>query len=255
MRTTFLKRRSWFPAGALALAGLVLAAGVALGRGAGPGVALAAEGETGGEAGGVIAVTGQATVKATPDTANLSLGVVAQAASAGEAMDQCSAAMNRVVNAVVTAGVPRANVQTTGINLYPQYEYDDKGGPGRIVGYQAQNQITLTWNQIGKIGDLIDAAVKAGANTVYGIGFSVADTRSLYLEAIGEAVRDAKAKADALAGAAGCRIGAVKNMSLDSYVGGPVVMRAMADAAGAAPPVEPGTVEIQVNVRVEYGIQ
>jgi len=236
----------------------VLCVGVAVGRGSAPDVVKAAGAESDGAvSGGSISVNGQATVKVAPDTVSFGLGVQSQAATAGEAMDQCSEAMTRIVNALVTAGVPKTAIQTANISLYPQYDYGKEGSSGRIVGYQASNQLTVTWTRldIGKLGDVIDAAVKAGANTVSGISFSVADTQSLYLQAIGEAVRDARAKADALAAAAGVKVGAVKNMSLDSYSGGPVIMKSLQAGAAEAVPVEPGTVEIQVSVHVEYGIQ
>jgi len=255
VKVTIARRKPWILTGILVLAGLTLLAGVAAGRGLGPGVALAAGGEAGAADGGTISVTGQATIKATPDTVTVSLGVVAQASTAGEAMDQCSAAMTRIINSIATAGVPRANIQTSNVSLYPQYQYDENGSNGRIVGYQAGNQVTCSWNKLDKVGDLIDAAVKAGANSVNGVSFSLADSRALYLEAIGEAVRDAKAKADVLAGAAGVRVGVVKNMSLDSYFAGPVIMKDSAMGLGMAVPIEPGMVEMQVNVRVEYGIE
>ncbi len=256
MRITEVRRKPWVLAGVVALAGLLVVAGTAAGRALGPGVALAAGTDSGGAEGRSITVTGQATIKATPDTATISLGVQAQAATAGEAMDGCSAAMTRVVNAVVNAGVPRDNVQTSNVSLYPQYDYGKEGSAGKIVGYQASNQVSVTWSNLDKIGDLIDAAVKAGANNVAGISFTVADSRALYLEAIGEAVRDARAKADALAGAAGVKVGVVRNMSLDSYLSGPIIMRdEKVVGAGVATPIEPGRVEMQVNVRVEYGIE
>lgn len=257
MTVSLYKRRRRLGLGAAGLAVVLLVAGVALGRGLPPGVALAAAGETGsdGQGGGTISVTGQARVKAVPDTATITLGVQSQAAGAAEAMDKTSAAMNRVIAAVISAGVPRANIQTTNISLYPQYEYDKNGSNGRIVGYQASNQISCTWNKLDKIGDLIDAAVQAGANNVYGISFNVADSKPLYLEAVAEAVRDARAKADALAAAAGVRVGGVKNMNLDSYFSGPFLLKSEAAGAGMAAPVEPGTVEVQVTVRVEYGIE
>jgi uncharacterized protein YggE len=256
VRRTITKRKLWVVTGALALAGLLLVVGVAAGRGLGPSVALAADGETAGDpTSGSITVTGQATIKATPDTVTISLGVIAEAATAAEAMDDCSAAMTRIINSLAVAGLPRANIQTSNISLYPQYKYDENGSNGRIVGYQAGNQITCSWNKLDKIGDLIDAAVKAGANSVNGISFSLSDSRELYLEAIGAAARDAKAKADALAAAAGVRVGAVKSMSLDSYASGPIIMKEGLRDAGMAAPIEPGTVEMQVSVRIEYGIQ
>jgi len=247
-------RTKWVAGAALALA-VLLIAGLLLGRGVGR--ALAAGGETGstGDAGS-IAVTGQATIKARPDTVGVTLGVETYGDTATEAASQCSTVMNRVIAAIAGAGVPRENIQTANLSLWPQYDYSEGKGYGRITGYQASNQITLSWNKLDKIGEVIDKAIQAGANRVSGISFSLADSRALYLEAVGEAVRDARAKADALAAAAGVRVGGVKNMSLDSYFSGPIVMQeALADVTGAgAPPVEPGQVEMQVTVRVEYGI-
>jgi uncharacterized protein YggE len=257
MRISVGKRKRWVVATALVIAGLVLVAGVVLGRGLTERVAMAAGGETGATTNeGTIAVTGQATIKAVPDTVSLTLGVQTEAPTAGDAMDLCSAAMAKVMNAIVQMGVPRANIQTANVSLYPQYQYDDKGGNPRIIGYQASNNVLVKWNQMDRVGDLIDAAVRAGANNVWGIGFSLSDSRPLYLQAVAEAVRDAKAKADVLAGAAGVGVGAVKNMRLDSYFSGPIIMNEKSRMdAGMAVPIEPGTVEMQVTVSIEYGIR
>lgn len=250
-------RKNWLVIVSLVIVGLLVVVGAALANGLVPGVALASDGGTGADgSGGSISVTGMATIKARPDTVNLSLGVEALGPTAGEAVSQCSTAMNRVINALAAAGVPRANIQTSNLSLWPEYEYAEKGGTTRIIGYRASNQVNVTWNQLDKVGDLIDKAVQAGANTVRGISFSLADSRSLYLDAVGEAVRDAKTKADALASAAGVKVSEVRNMSLDSYFSGPIVTRDMGmGAPSAMPPVEPGQVEMQVTVRIEYGIQ
>ena len=257
MQISVGKRKRWVAATALVVVGLVLVAGVVLGRGLSSSVAMAAGGETGDTTNaGTIAVSGQATIKAVPDTVSLTLGVQTEAPTAGDAMDLCSAAMAKVMNAIVQMGVPRINIQTANISLYPQYQYDDKGGNPRIIGYQASNTVSVKWNQMDRVGDLIDAAVRAGANNIWGIGFSVSDPRPLYLQAVAEAVRDAKTKADVLANAAGIKVGAVKNMSLDTYFSGPIIMNEKSRMdAGMAVPIEPGTVEMQVTVRVEYGIQ
>lgn len=205
---------------------------------------------------GSISVNGQATLKVDPDTVSLSLGVIAQAATASEAMNSCSAKMDKVISAVKSAGVPAANIQTSNISLGPIYKYDPNGSDPVITGYQAQNQVSVTWKEIGKVGALIDAAVQAGANNAYGIAFTASDASSHYLEALAAAVRDARAKADALAAAAGCRVGKVKSLSCDSYSPGPVYRQEMKLASDALPaPIEPGQVDIQVNVSVVYGIE
>jgi len=234
-------------------------AGVVLGSG-GPDSVVLADDDTPGAAedAGSISVTGEATIRARPDTVTITLGVQSEAITAAEAADWCSSAMNRVIAAVRGAGVPRDNVQTANLSLWPQYDYYSEKGRGDIIGYRASNQIILTWDQLDKIGDLIDAAVRGGANTISGMSFSLADSESLYLEAVAEAVRDAHRKAGAMAAAAGVSVGGVKNMSLDSHYSGPIVMReslAMDMAGAGGVPVEPGQVEMRVTVRVEYGIE
>ncbi len=251
-----LVRKGGHFAVSLALVGVLVAAGATLGQGLSSGVVVAAGG-TGTDSGtGSISVVGQATIKARPDTVTLTLGVEAQAGGAAEAVSQCSMAMNRVINALVNAGVPRADIKTSNLSLWPQYDYSELGEAPRLVGYRASNLVTCSWNQLDKIGELIDKAVQAGANTLHGLSFSLADSRALYLQAVGDAVRDARAKADALAAAAGVRVGDVRNLSLDTFFSGPIVVREglRADAGAAAPPVEPGQVEMQVTVAVEYGI-
>lgn len=255
-------RKTWTAVGASVLAVALLASGIALGRGLPGGGAMAAGGEDdasgAGGSGGTISVTGRATVKAPPDTVSLTLGVEAQASEAGEASGRCASVMDRVVAALITAGVPRDNIQTAHLHLWPQYDHSE-GGKGRIVGYRASNQVRLSWTELDKVGDLIDRAVEAGANTISGLSFSLADPEALYLEAVAEAVRDARAKAEALAAAAGVRVGAVKDMDLHPDFVGPVGLyvsvREGYGTGAPPPPVEPGMVEIHVTVSVQYSIE
>ncbi|HCJ10474.1 MAG TPA: hypothetical protein DHW14_04855 [Clostridiales bacterium] len=254
-------RKTWTAVGASVLAVALLASGIALGRGLPGDGALAAGGEDdvsgAGGSGGTISVTGRATVKAPPDTVSLTLGVEVQASEAGEASSRCASVMDRVVAALVSAGVPRDNIQTAHMHLWPQYDYSE-GGKGHIIGYRASNQVRLSWSELDKVGELIDRAVEAGANTISGLSFSLADSEALYLEAVAEAVRDARAKAEALAAAAGVRVGAVKDMELHPDFGRTVDLYvSVREGYGAdvPPPVEPGMVEIQVTVSVEYSIE
>lgn len=240
----------------LALVVLVVG-GMFLGQVLPGGRALATGGETGAAPdAGSISVTGEAVIKARPDTVNVTLGVESHGDTAAAAAGACTQAMNRVVSSLVAMGVPRDNIQTSNISLWPQYDYSREKEPAQVVGYRASNQVTLSWNRLDKVGELIDKAIAAGANTISGLSFTLADSRELYLEAVAAAVRDARTKADALAGAAGVSVGGVKNMSLHSYSGGPIVMREAMDLAGGAAsvPVEPGQVEMRVTVNVEYGI-
>ena len=121
----------------------------------------------------------------------------------------------------------------------------------RITGYQASNSVQVT-APLGKAGDLVDTAVRAGANNVDGPNLDTADKSSLYDKALGKAFADAKGKAQAIASAAGLTLGAPVKV----HEGGstPVVYaeQALRAAPSAATPVEAGTQQVQASVTVIY---
>ena len=135
----------------------------------------------------------------------LSFGVTTQAKTAAAALSANSDDMTKVIQALKDAGVAAADLQTSSVSLSPNTSQDGT----QIVGYTASNSVSATIKDIGKAGALIDAAVAAGANQVGGPFLSVSDTDGLYRSALKKAVVDAKAKAQALADAAGLTLGAV----------------------------------------------
>jgi uncharacterized protein YggE len=224
----------------LFLAGVLLAAaaiaGVAqphLGRTATP------------SAGTTISVIGNGTVDATPDRASFDFGVTSQGVTAAEALSRNASEARAIVDTLKQAGVDPSDIQTTQVSLWPQTSSDGT----EITGYQASNSVQVS-AALGKAGELVDAAVRAGADNVDGPNLDTADKLSLYDQALKQAFGDAKGKAQAIADAAGLTLGSVLKVQEG---GNPVPLPMFAQAATArAVPIEAGTQQIQASVSVTY---
>ncbi|HYR11673.1 MAG TPA: SIMPL domain-containing protein [Longimicrobium sp.] len=207
-----------------------------------------------------IRVTGTGEVRAAPDQATADFAVETMAGNAQEAAAANAQAMDRVIAALVRAGVPRERIETRDYNVFPDYDQRpvEQGGEPRIRGYRVINTVSATTNDIGRVGALIDAALGAGANRVNGVRFSLRDPARFRAQAIAEATRRARADAEALASAMGLQLGMVREAStLEVGYGGPVMMMAregMADmAAQSAPtPINPGEQIVRATVMIVY---
>lgn len=204
--------------------------------------------------GTLLSVSAQAEAKRVPDIATVSTGVVTQAADANGAMRANAEQMAKVIAAIKAAGVAERDIQTSGINLGPQYHYaPDK--PPVITGYQATNTVTITARDIGKLGKLLDALVATGANQVYGPNFDVDDKESAYDEARRNAIKTAQQRAEMYAKTLGMRVRRIVSISEGGGMGrpGPIPMMAMARAEKAADTqVEPGETTLSVNLDVVF---
>ena len=228
----------------LVVALAVMAAGCA-GRVAGPGV----EDD-------VIAVTGIGRFSAAPDTALLTLGVDSNAATLAEATSDAARRMTAVVARIKSFGVADADVATVSYSVDPRMAPADplrRDEPPRIVGFHVGNVAQVTVRKLADAGPMLDAAVAAGANTVRGIRFTLADSATAQSQARASAVADALAKARQLASAAGVKLGPVLSIR-ESSVSQPIPMRAMA-ARAESTPIEPGQLEVTVSVDLRQAIQ
>lgn len=204
-----------------------------------------------------ITVVGTGTADVVPDVADWQFGVASQAATAEAALSANASAMKAVVDALRNAGVGKDDIQTAEVSLYPQTSNDGM----TITGYSASNTVTATVRDLGDAGRVVDAAVKAGANNVYGPNLRPSDTNGAYREAVDKAFDDARAHAEAIAAKAGVTLGAPVSISEGGgYVPGPVYYdRASpmaASAAGAAEiaPVEPGKQQVSASLTVTFAI-
>jgi uncharacterized protein YggE len=189
-----------------------------------------------------------AAVRAVPDRADFSFGVQSTGRTASAALDANSAEMRKVIAALRDAGVAAADIQTQQVGLSPRLS--DNGET--ILGYVAQNTVTARLRNLDRAGAVIDAAVVAGANQVYGPSFSRSNEAELYRTALRSSVADARTKAQAIAAAAGVTLGAV--VGVTETGGAPVPIEGKGAPTADAAPIEPGTQEIQASVTVTFAV-
>ena len=188
-----------------------------------------------------LTVSGQGVVLAVPDRAEISAGVETRAPTARAALQANAAAMERVIDALRAGGGTDVTTQSVSLST----SFDDQGSPN---GFVASNIASATV-AFDKAGSLIDAAVAAGANTIYGPTPSRSDADALYRQALAKAVEDAAGRAAVLAKAAGRELGRVTTISESGAAPVPVFAKAAADAST---PVVSGPQETSASVSVTY---
>ena len=204
-----------------------------------------------------IVVTGQGESTGTPEISIVTLSVQNEAPTARQAIDQNSAAMAAVVEAMKRIGIPDRGLRTSGISVNPVRARQQPGDtqPPPIVAYQAVNSLTVTSEPATKAGEVIDVGIGAGANVAGGIRFAMKDDAALHREALDMAVKSARNKADAMAAAAGLRIVGIRTMTEEGGPGVPVVRaeaQSLATADSRTVPVQPGELTLRTQVRITY---
>jgi len=198
----------------------------------------------------LVTVTGEATMSVAPDTVLIRIGVTTQGKTAREASEANAKQMTAVLAAIKQSGIADRDIQTSRLSLQPQYD-TSKPGNARLIGFQVSNQVTMRVHEIGKLPDILDHAIGAGANEMSGIEFVVSNQSKLLDQAREEAVADARRKAELYAKAAGAKVGHVVTISEH---GAPTPYRAAPafKAGAAAMPVSPGEQTLQATVTVTY---
>lgn len=209
----------------------------------------------------LLTVTVEGKSTRTPDVAVFSAGVVSEGRTASEALSANAAAMNKVIATLKKAGIADKDIQTSQINLNPVYGQPVIGPNGqmvqepRIVGYQANNSVTIRSRDIVGFGKVLDALVASGANQINGPAFQMADPGGAMDEARTNAMKGARARADLYARAAGLRVVRIVSISESGGYAPPQPMYArvaMADASAAPTPIAAGEVEAQVSLTVQF---
>jgi hypothetical protein len=191
-----------------------------------------------------MVVVGEGTVEAVPDVAVVSLGVTARAAQAAPAFQQVATNLNQVVRALLAAGIPQQQIQTSQVSLQPVVE------DNRQVGFDATATVRATFRDISAVGGIISRAVAAGANNVNGVSFELRDPGTADAAALSLAVQNAQRQAAVLARSLGVTLGPVLRVEAEPATG-PVVP-VFARAAAEQIPILPGTQRVTRRVRVEY---
>jgi uncharacterized protein YggE len=165
--------------------------------------------------------------------------------------------MQRVIAALRRAGLEDRDIQTSNVNLNPEYRYPDNQAP-QLVGYTASNSVSVRFRDIRKSGRILDALVGEGANQINGPSLSVEHPEPALDEARLKAIANARARADLYARTLGMRVARVVsvNESGGYYAPAPPpVPMAMMRAQSAATPIEPGEQKLQVSLAVIFELQ
>jgi uncharacterized protein YggE len=204
--------------------------------------------------GTLLNVSAQGEAKRVPDIARMSTGVVTRAADANAAMRANAEQMAKVVAAIKAAGIAEKDVQTSGINLNPTYQYRDNQPPA-ITGYEASNTVSMTVRDIPKLGKILDSLAAVGANQINGPSFDVDKKDEALDEARRKAVASAQARAEMYAKTLGLKVRRIVSISEGGSFAPPIpmargVMAMKAEAADTS--VSPGENTLSVNLDVVF---
>ena len=209
-----------------------------------------------------LVVTGSSEVRVAPDLATLQIGVTAQAKTAQEALDQANKSAQGFLDKAKTMLGAKVTVQTGSINLYPVFSEQNRPSnepfTPQITGYRAENTLSVRTTDFSLVGPLIDTAVAAGLTNVSSINFGLQDDTDARLQALGNAVKQARKKAEVMADAAGVELSGIWQISENGARVMPFEVQPMAAMAGrgAAPtPVEPGAVSVSGDVTIKFFIK
>jgi uncharacterized protein len=204
-----------------------------------------------GSAANTVTALGTGTVQATPDTGEMSFGVSTTSSNAKSALDNASKVAGQIATAIKKAGVADKDIQARDVNVYPQM--DSKNA---ITGYQSTLTVRAKVRDLSKLGDVISAANGAGANSIDGPTFTVAEPAPFRAQAIAKAVADARASAEAMAQAAGKSVGAVLCVSsTDAGTTPPGPLYDSAMSAAKSVPIQTGQLDITSNVTVIFELK
>ena len=203
----------------------------------------------------LLTVSGAGQISLKPDIAYVYVGVHTEKPSAAEAVAENNANTQKLIDALKAAGVDANDIQTTNFSIWQNTQYGPDGKPSG-TNYAVDNTVYLTVRKLSQLGDLLDAAVKAGAN----IQFDVADKTKALSDARAEAVKTAKTQAAELAAAAGVTLGDIQSIQYFDATPSPVFQgKGMGGGGVASPavavPINPGQMQITVTVTIAYEIK
>ena len=201
-----------------------------------------------------ISATGEAT--RVPDVAVITAGVITRAATARAALQQNAARMERVRAALKQAGIADRDIQTSNISLNPEYRYV-QDQPPRLTGYSASNQLNVRFRDIAKSGDILDALVAEGANSINGPTLTIDKPEEALDEARAKALGVGRARAQVYARALGMRV--VRLVSVSESGGNfpppmPVMMEARGQAV-AGTKIDPGEQQLSITLGMVFELQ
>lgn len=203
-----------------------------------------------------VRASGEAIVNAKPDRALIDIGVVTHAATAQAASTQNAAQTTQVLNSLHQLIGSAGEVKTSNYSLAPQYDYTD-GHPARLTGYDANNTVLVTVDDLPLLGKIIDSAASSGANNITGISFTLKDDTSVRGQALREATIQARSNAEIIARALNVQVLGILQAEPSDAVVRPVMRPMMMAAMRKAEPtpIEAGNLEIHATVTVTLEVR
>jgi len=207
-----------------------------------------------------LSVNGNGTVNLTPDIAYINIGVHTESASASEAVSDNNLETQQVIKALQGLGVADKDIRTVNFNIWPNTQYDPQSGKQIGTTYMVDNVVYVTIRDMDKLGDILDAAVRAGANSINSIQFDVTDKTQALKQAREQAVKDAQSQAQEMASVAGVTLGEIQSINFFNNIPGPLMdvygKGGGEGMAAAIPvPVNPGQLTLTVTVNITYEIK
>lgn len=203
-----------------------------------------------------INVTGSAQITLTPDVAYIAIGVQTQNENATEAVSGNNTLSQQVIDAIKALGVDAKDIRTTSFNIYPSQKYDQNN---QLTGtiFVVDNTVSITLRDLQKIGDIVGAAVTAGANNINSIQFDMLDKSGALTDARKAAIDDARKQATEISTAAGVTLGDVQSINFyNNYpISVPMADNKASGIGGDSVPISAGQLTITVDVNIVYEIK
>ncbi|ARF16260.1 SIMPL domain-containing protein [Sporosarcina ureae] len=199
-----------------------------------------------------ITVFGEGAVKVSPSTVHIVLSVISRGTELAEIQQENARRMNQVIQSLQKAGISETSIQTIDFQIRPVYEYIN--GDQRFQGYEVVNSIRITSNELSQTGELVDLAVKNGANQIGSIEFTMPDQDEQYQQALALALQDAETKMITIGTSLKLQNRPIPMKIEEQHTSQPVAFRAMTMADTGKTPIESGTITISASLQVKYQI-
>jgi uncharacterized protein YggE len=202
-----------------------------------------------------VVATGEVT--RVPDIVRIGAGVVTTAPTASGALQENARRMDSVRAALRRAGVAERDIQTSQLNLHPDYRHDGGGNQPQLIGYRATNEVTVRFRDIANTGKILDALVAQGANQIHGPMLGIDKPEGALDEARTKALTAARARAELYARATGKRVGRILLISEGGGGMGPMPMY-RGDAitvTGSKTEISPGEQSLSVTLHVSFELE
>jgi uncharacterized protein YggE len=208
-----------------------------------------------------ITVVGEGKVSIKPDTARANIGVEVIKPTVKEASTENKQVIANVLKALKAQGIAEKDIQTSGFSIFAERFGQDGSGAADQVRYHVSNNVMVVIRNLDTVGDVLDAAIEAGANNIYGVDFSLNDPTKLESDTRAKAIANAKAKAEDLAKLTGVTVGDVVSVSevIGGNGGGGYYQSNFSKTAngmggGGGAPINPGELELSMQLQVVYSI-